>query len=189
MPRRTTGKHGANDLTPLEEKILRFCSEDRRDMVHLVDLTTALAELPRALQGPWFALRLLAPDQKKRYTEVVRDVNRAMRRLFRAKLIDIGREDSYSEGFTRHHREIVAAMHTDSYWQNRSGSKGQMPSMDVIAENVRFHQTWADVTDLRAAAKEMGGDVELIGLTPNGREHAQMLLSDRTAAEPPEPLR
>jgi hypothetical protein len=185
MPRNRVRQRPGSDLTPLEREVLRFCFDERQDIVQLIDLTTAVADLPRSLRGPWFDARLLTPQQKERHAQVVKDIKRALRRLFRAGLIDIGREQNYPEGFKRHHREIVAAMQTDSYWLGHAGVKGRAPSMDVVERSVRFHQTWADVTDLRSAVKEMGGDVELIGLTPAGFESARTQASEHAPNEAP----
>jgi len=158
--------------------VLLFCAEHPEEMVYLVDLTTALAGLPRSLRGQWFDPALLTPAQKEAHAQVVKDTNRGIRRLFRAGLLDIGREDAYSEGFTRHHRDLVEAMQKDSYWRHRPGSKGEVPAMDVIEQHVRFHKTWAEVTDLTAAVKEMGGKAELVGLTPAGRAFVKTLSED-----------
>ena len=174
MPRRSAAVR-VEDLTETEAAILRQCLAAREEMVYLVDLTTALAELPKVLRGAWFDPRLLDPRQSRRHEEVVKEVRQALRRLFRAGLVDIGREDAYPEGFRRHHREIVAAMHSDAYWRSRPGSRGRVPSMDTISENVRFHQMWADVPDLAAVTKELGGPVEFVGLTPQGAEFARGL--------------
>ena len=173
MGARSVQPETLDELTPSEQRLMMFCVQRREDMVYLIDVTTAHAGLPRSLQGQWFDTRLLTPGQKSAVSAVTREVNRALRRLFRLDLVDVGREETFPEGFKRHHREIVAAMQTDEYWRGRSDSRGQMPSMDLIEQHVRFHQRWADITDLRVAAKELGGPVELIGLTPAGRRFVE----------------
>ena len=177
MARTSAREHRRDRLTLLERNIIRFCFDRRDEMTYLIDMTTALADLPRTLQGQWFDARLLAPNQKARHAQIAKEVDRALRRLFQAGLIDVGREDSFPEGFKRRHRDVVAAMQSDSYWLSRSG---RVPTMDVIEQNVRFHQTWAEVAELKSAIKEMGGPIELIGLSPAGRELAQVLAADQT---------
>ena len=180
MSVRTVRPQTCDDLTAAEQNIIAFCAQQREDMVYLIDVTTAQAGLPRSLQGQWFDERLLTPEQRSAVADVTKAVNRALRRLFRFDLVDVGREDTFPEGFKRHHREIVAAMQTDDYWRSRPDFRGEIPAMDLIEQHVRFHQQWADVTDLRLATKELGGPVELVGLTPAGRRLAESGRGDRS---------
>ena len=165
MAQRSGAISDIGDLTPVENSILRYCVSRKDDMIFLVDVTTALADLPTALQGPWFDKKLLTPKQKETHVAVVKDVNRALRRLFKAGFVDIGREDTYPEGFKRRHREIIAARQKDPRWEEGGG--------DALEAEIRANKIWADVTDIRAAVKQMGDSIELIGLLPEGREFAR----------------
>ncbi len=162
----------AEDLTESEAELIRYCAGRKEDLVYLVDITTALAGLPKSLAGQWFDEKLLTPRQKEGHRQAVKDVNAALRRLYRAGLIDVAREDASPEGFRRHHDEIIAAMRDGRYWLARPQYGGKTPALHVVEENVAHHETWATASDLRAVVRELGGPVQMVGLTARGREIA-----------------
>lgn len=156
------------DLSDHETHLMMFCVRERSDMVHIIDITSALAGLPKSLSGQWFDKKLLDPNQIVAFRDAEKGVTRAIRRLFRAGLIDIGSEEAFSEGFRRHHREIIESMRSGQYWRSRPKFKGQIPSLRVVEDHVAHHEQWAHATDFNAVVREMGGKPELVGLTEEG---------------------
>jgi hypothetical protein len=157
-----------DDLTEMERQVIEFCLLRKEDMVYLVDLTTAMADLPKTLQGQWFDNKLLSPRQKEVHKEAVKETMRALRRLFKVGFVDLGNEESFPEGFRRHHREIMISMQSDARWHERTESDDQ---------RMRFHKTWAEATDFAAVKKRMDAPIELAGLTERGRSFADGMIS------------
>lgn len=164
-----------SDLTDGELGILKHCAETVEDAVYIIDIVTSIADLPRGLRGVWFDEKLLSPRQSAAYKQAKKDLDAALRRLFRADLIDVGREDMYPEGFKRHHQEVIAALRDGRYWRARPQYGGKTPSLRVVEDHVAAHAEWADATDLRAAQRELGGAPDFVFLTDRGREFAGML--------------
>ena len=171
MAARGRSLESAGDLVPLECELMRYCLSQKEDMVFLIDLTTALARLPKSLQGAWYDPALLTPKQKAAHAEVVKEVNKALRRLFKAGFIDVGAEETFSEGFKRRHRDVISALQRDPRWE--SGEQ-----TDLLQAEIRAKTVWAEATDLRAVLKQMGEPVEMVGLTPEGRVFAERELQD-----------
>ncbi len=167
MPRRSRVPEKPSDLTETEAALLRHCAAERADMVYLVDFTTACADLPKALRGSWFEPKLLSPRQKEAHAAVAKETRKALKRLFAAGLIDVGREDACPEGFKRRHAEILARLQNDGRWETGETS--------AIEGEVRHHEVWAEATDLPAVTRQIGGRPELVGLTSKGRELAERL--------------
>jgi hypothetical protein len=164
---------GTAEITDTEQRLLRHLAADKAEMVYLIDITTALAGLPKTLQGDWFDEKLLSPNQKNDHRKVVKEMDAALRKLFAKGFVDIGREDICSEGLRRHHLEIVKSMRDGRYWAARGLVGDKKPSLRVIEDNVAHHETWISATDLRAAQREIGGKPELIGLTETGNALAE----------------
>ena len=164
--------HDVSDLTEGERGILKHCAETVEDAIYVIDVVTTIADLPRGLRGVWFDEKLLSPRQLAAYKQAKKDLDAALRRLFRADLVDIGREDEYPEGFKRHHREVIAALRDGRYWRARPHYRGKTPSLRVVEDHVAAHVEWANATDLRAVQREIGGAPDFIFLTERGREFA-----------------
>jgi hypothetical protein len=177
----TKAKHAISSpdgLSDHEAHLMTYCARERSEMVHIIDVATALAGLPKSLSGQWFDRKLLDPKQTVAVREADKEITRAIRRLFRAGLIDIGREEVFSEGFRRHHREIIESMRSGQYWRSRPQFKGQVPSLRVVEDHVAHHEQWAHATDFNAVVREMGGKPELVGLTDDGEILASSMGSD-----------
>ena len=168
MARRSKLPESPQDLHRTEAALLAYCNGQRADMVYLIDFTTRLAGLPKTLQGDWFDAKLLSPTQKAAHDEVVRDTRKALRRLFSAGLIDVGREDDCPEGFKRRHGEIIAALQKDVRWET-----GETAGLEA---QVRHHRTWAEAHDLAAVTRQMGDKPQLVGLTGKGRDLATQIV-------------
>lgn len=166
-----------NALQPLEQEAMRFCSASAEDMVYLIDLTTTLAGLPKTLQGQWFDAALLSPEQKDAYSTTSKMTMKAVRQLFRLRLMDVGREETCPEGFVRRHSEIIRALQSHPAWDSRDATSAS--SITSLESQVRFHTMWRDATELTPVQKEMGGAVELIGLSERGSELVSAVLRNR----------
>jgi len=168
------------DLNNVERAILTHCANSVEDTVYLIDLSTMIADLPRGLRGAWFDEKLLSPKQLAAHTQAKKDLDAAMRRLFREDLVDVGREDTYPEGFKRHHRELIASMRNGRYWLARPQYRGKVPSLREVEDHVAAHTEWAYATNLRAVHRQLGGAPDFIFLTDRGREFATLLKNGDT---------
>ena len=165
-----------NVLEGLKESdlnLLRFLRANREEMVHLLDVITVIAGLPSALQGQWFDRRHLTPDQAIACDAARKEVTIALRKLFRLGLVDVGTEETFPEGFKRHHLEVIKALQSHPAW--RSGAEPSARSVASLEDEIRARLPWAHATDLRVVQTQMGARVELFGFTELGRSVAETL--------------
>jgi len=154
-------------LDPIEGKILLILAGRVEEMVPLVDITTDLAGLPDHLRGQWFERKLLTPSQAAAWEEARKQVRRAVRSLFRKGFIDVGREDAFPEGFCRHHAEVIRALQNHPAWKGDTDISKR--SVAAIENEIRARIPWAVARDLAAVQKQMGGPVDIVGITSSGR--------------------
>ena len=161
------GEESRRQLDPIERRVLLLLAGCVEDMVPLVDITSDLAGLPNHLRGQWFDRKLLTPSQASAWEEALKQVRRAVRSLFRKRFIDVGREDHFPEGFCRHHAEVIRALQNHPAWKGDSDISKR--SVAGIESEIRARMPWAEARDLTAVQKQMGGPVDIIGITSSGR--------------------
>ena len=154
-------------LSDHEKKILQYCYR-RREMVERKELVVYVSGLAEGHRIQWFDERWLRPEEKRIYTRVRSAVSRSLRILFEQGYIDIGNEGTYGEGIKTYYRRIWKAQQNKSYWLGEY-------SPEFIERTIAFSKEIMETKDFDFAKEQLGGKIELVGLTEEGVAKAREL--------------